>query len=497
KLLEDLHIIDKELAEYVNSPSWDCPTFFSDNEDHFVQYKEYLENPFNKIAASNSNQEKEKSPQDSNIQFHCMHDNVDDLIESDFNSKLLSINLESQRLDKKKQEVKNVIEQPTECGTRIAKSLQNFRVIHNSSTSLKNTSQISPVHAITPILPTEEPGYSLSMGYEHLSTISETESDEVTESSAKNLLPIPSEYEVTSDDETRGNKPGSLFMVEIPSDGINITIDGGDNTALWHQRLGHMSEKSMKILASKGRIQIYIRKAWVYFLKNKSEVFNTFKKWKAIMENETNLRVKCLKSDNGGEYSSREFIEYYVENGIMMLKTVSETPQPNGVAKRMNRTLNERPKRFRIPKEEWQGKEVSLIHLKMRWDIAFSIRRVTRSSEAEMSHLMRTLYMKPSLAQVKDKIRVRGPKTVGASRIVEDQMKKTLKTASPEDGGFETPRVRRSTRYSRALVRYSSSANYLLLTENGEPESYSEALSSKESVQWKKAINEEMDSLEK
>ncbi|GJX77039.1 hypothetical protein Tco_0323850 [Tanacetum coccineum] len=39
------------------------------------------------------------------------------------------------------------------------------------------------------------------------------------------------------------------------------------------------------------------RKVWVYFLKNKSEVFNIFKKWKVTMENETNLRVKFLKSD--------------------------------------------------------------------------------------------------------------------------------------------------------------------------------------------------------
>ncbi|GJX63381.1 retrovirus-related pol polyprotein from transposon TNT 1-94 [Tanacetum coccineum] len=69
--------------------------------------------------------------------------------------------------------------------------------------------------------------------------------------------------------------------------------------------------------------------------------------------------------------------------------------------------------------------------------------------------------------------------------------------ASSKEGGFETPQVRRSTRESRAPVRYSLSANYLLLTENGEPESYSEALSSKESVQWKKAIIEEMVSLEK
>nr|GEW21250.1 reverse transcriptase domain-containing protein [Tanacetum cinerariifolium] len=98
-------------------------------------------------------------------EFYCMHDNVDDLFESALNSKILLINSKSQHLDKEKQEVKNVVEQPAEHGTRIIESLQNFRVIHKkSSTSLKNTSQNSPVHAIAPILSIEEPGYSLSMG---------------------------------------------------------------------------------------------------------------------------------------------------------------------------------------------------------------------------------------------------------------------------------------------------------------------------------------------
>nr|GFA13189.1 hypothetical protein [Tanacetum cinerariifolium] len=66
---------------------------------------------------------------------------------------------------------------------------------------------ISPVHAIAPVLPTEEPEYSLSMGYEHLSTNPKMESDKVIESSAKNLLPILSEYEVTSDDESECDVP--------------------------------------------------------------------------------------------------------------------------------------------------------------------------------------------------------------------------------------------------------------------------------------------------
>ncbi|GJZ92749.1 hypothetical protein Tco_0664814 [Tanacetum coccineum] len=53
--------------------------------------------------------------------------------------------------------------------------------------------------AITPVLPTEEPDNSLSMGDEHLSTIPETESDELIKSSVENLVPIPSESEDLSD----------------------------------------------------------------------------------------------------------------------------------------------------------------------------------------------------------------------------------------------------------------------------------------------------------
>nr|GEV47351.1 hypothetical protein [Tanacetum cinerariifolium] len=43
ELLEDLQIIKEELSEYINSPSWNYPTFYDDDEEHSVQYKEYLE----------------------------------------------------------------------------------------------------------------------------------------------------------------------------------------------------------------------------------------------------------------------------------------------------------------------------------------------------------------------------------------------------------------------------------------------------------------------
>nr|GEZ65329.1 hypothetical protein [Tanacetum cinerariifolium] len=213
-------IINKELK-------CNHPTFSDDNEDHSVQYKENLENSLN------SNQEKEGPPQDSNIRqlireeccvevseeqkqnmedtilelveichqkdLLCMHDNVDDLIESALNSKFLSI--KSQRLNKEKQEVKNVVEQPAERRTRIIESLQNFRVIHKSSISLKNTSQISPVHGIAPILSTKEPEYSPSMGYEHPNTTPKMESDEIIKSGVEELVPILSESEVISEDK--------------------------------------------------------------------------------------------------------------------------------------------------------------------------------------------------------------------------------------------------------------------------------------------------------
>ncbi|GJW31511.1 hypothetical protein Tco_0051543 [Tanacetum coccineum] len=71
-----------------------------------------------------------------------------------------------------------------------------------SSIPLKDIiiSGLPPCVAITPVLLTEEPVDSLIMGDEHLSTIPETESDEVIKSSVENLVPIPSESEGISDD---------------------------------------------------------------------------------------------------------------------------------------------------------------------------------------------------------------------------------------------------------------------------------------------------------
>nr|GEY75028.1 hypothetical protein [Tanacetum cinerariifolium] len=158
-----------------------------DDEEHYVQYKEYLKNSYNTIAASNFNQEKEQQrivcikvceEQKKNIEdtmlellevcqqkvLYCMHNDVDDLI--------------------------------------------------------------------------KKPEYSLSMRYEHLSTTPETESDEVIKSSVEKLVQILSECEVTSDNESECDVPvcedSTTFDVlkdhsEILSDSNNDAISSDDD----------------------------------------------------------------------------------------------------------------------------------------------------------------------------------------------------------------------------------------------------------------------------
>ncbi|GJY66279.1 hypothetical protein Tco_0468517 [Tanacetum coccineum] len=132
------------------------------------------------------------------------------LIESALNSKLLLINLNSQRLNKEEQEVKNIAEPAAKHQTRISPCLKNFKVTHKESIiSLNKTPQISPVNAITHDLPTEEPEDSLIMGNEELSTIPEKESDEFIKSSVEDLIPIPRESEDTSGSDSESVLPSS------------------------------------------------------------------------------------------------------------------------------------------------------------------------------------------------------------------------------------------------------------------------------------------------
>lgn len=86
-------------------------------------------------------------------------------------------------------------------------------------------------------------------------------------------------------------------------------------------------------------IDDFSRKTWVYFLKEISEVFGMFKKFKALVEKKSGHCFKSLRTDRGGEFTSNEFNEFCEANGIKRFLTVPRSPQQNGVVERKNRSI--------------------------------------------------------------------------------------------------------------------------------------------------------------
>ena len=96
---------------------------------------------------------------------------------------------------------------------------------------------------------------------------------------------------------------------------------------------------------------------FVYFLKNKSEALNKLKEFKLFIENQKGHKIKCFRSDNGGEFCSTDFESFLRSNGIAHQKTNPYCPQQNGTSERMNRTLVEMARCLLfdadLPKEFW------------------------------------------------------------------------------------------------------------------------------------------------
>ena len=80
-------------------------------------------------------------------------------------------------------------------------------------------------------------------------------------------------------------------------------------------------------------IDEFSRKTWIYFLKNKDEVFSKFKEFKALIENHTEKKIKTFRSDNGGEFKTNEFKDLCKDLGIKRELTTPYNPQENGLHK--------------------------------------------------------------------------------------------------------------------------------------------------------------------
>ena len=109
-------------------------------------------------------------------------------------------------------------------------------------------------------------------------------------------------------------------------------------------------------------IDDYSRLTWVAFLIEKSEAFAKFKTFKALTENQTGRKVKEIKSDRGGEFSSKQFKEFCDEHGIKKEYTIAGTPQQNGVVERQNRTVQQMARSMTKDKNISQGFWVEAIH---------------------------------------------------------------------------------------------------------------------------------------
>ena len=109
---------------------------------------------------------------------------------------------------------------------------------------------------------------------------------------------------------------------------------------------------------------------WVYILKHKGEVLQRFQEWKALVEKSSGRKIKTLQSYNGGEYTSAEFSSYLAKKGIKHELTIPHTPQQNGVAERLNRTLIEGVRTMladsKLPHRFWAEAISTAVYLRNR-----------------------------------------------------------------------------------------------------------------------------------
>lgn len=114
----------------------------------------------------------------------------------------------------------------------------------------------------------------------------------------------------------------------------------------------------------------YSRKVTVYCLRSKDEVVEYVRKYIARVERETDRKIKRFRSDNGLEYCNKTLKRMFDEMGIKHERTNVDTPQMNGIAERINRTLLDLVramlKNAELPERFWAEAIVTACYIKNR-----------------------------------------------------------------------------------------------------------------------------------
>ncbi|GJR92849.1 retrotransposon protein, putative, ty1-copia subclass [Tanacetum coccineum] len=276
----------------------------------------------------------------------------------------------------------------------------------------------------------------------------------------------------------------------------------------------------------------FSRYGYVYLLKHKHEVFETFKVFQKEVENQLGKTIKSLRSDRGGEYMSQEFLDHLKDHGIIAHRTPPYTPQHNGVLKRRNRTLvdmvqsmmsqNTLSKSFwdyalesaahilnmvptkkveKTPYEVWHGQALKLSYLKVwgypKETMGYSFyyppeNKIFVARNAEF--LENSLINHEASGSLED-----------LEIIQEEDTHPSLDTSlnhEEDDQEIDEPQsdinpIRRSTRTRRPTDRLCLyvDAEEHELGDLGEPANYKAALLDPESDKWLNAMNVEMQSM--
>ncbi|KAL0404233.1 UNVERIFIED_CONTAM: Retrovirus-related Pol polyprotein from transposon TNT 1-94 [Sesamum radiatum] len=213
-------------------------------------------------------------------------------------------------------------------------------------------------------------------------------------------------------------------------------------------------------------------------MRYKSEAFGRFKEYRLEVENQTNRKIKAIRSDRGGEYLSDEFIDYLKENGILSQWTPPGMPQLIGVAERRNRTL---------------------------LDMVWCVMSFTELPPSFWGYALETaaklLNIAPSKSVPQTPYEIWHGKPASYNRhdeaLIEESNEEPHRDITtsfePTVHIDSVPVLRRSTRESQVPDRYG----FIGLTSqlDNDPMTYGEAMSDIDSEKWLEAMKSKMDSM--
>uniref|UniRef100_T1IVZ5 Integrase catalytic domain-containing protein n=1 Tax=Strigamia maritima TaxID=126957 RepID=T1IVZ5_STRMM len=113
------------------------------------------------------------------------------------------------------------------------------------------------------------------------------------------------------------------------------------------------------------------RYTWIIPLETKDETFGIFKSFHHRVEKQTGKKVVAIRTDRGGEFVSKEFEDYLNGMGIRIQRTNPASPEMNGIAERINRTIHDGVRTVlddsQLDEDLWAELALTVTHLKNRF----------------------------------------------------------------------------------------------------------------------------------